>query len=96
MTITLQFASFYDGQEVFVWSDSLLDLGTDFLVGSMVFVQDKMARSYSNFSQNQVNYSIRRSYCYLAFYHFKFFFLSGAYGSVSSMLSENLVLSLCT
>ena len=26
------------GQEVFVWSDCLLDLGTDFLVGNMVFV----------------------------------------------------------
>ena len=32
MTIPLQFASLYDGQEVFVWSDCLLDLGTDFLV----------------------------------------------------------------
>ena len=26
MTILLQFASLYDGQEVFVWSDCLLDL----------------------------------------------------------------------
>ena len=40
MTIPLQFASLYGGQKVFVWSDSLLDLGTDFLVGSMVFVGD--------------------------------------------------------
>ena len=40
MTIPLQFASLYDGQEVFVWSDCLLDLGTDFLVGNMVFVID--------------------------------------------------------
>ena len=39
MTIPLQFASLYDGQEVFVWSDCLLDLGTDFLVGNMVFVR---------------------------------------------------------
>ena len=38
MTIPLQFASLYDGQEVFVWSDCLLELGTDFLVGNMVFV----------------------------------------------------------
>ena len=29
MTIPLRFASLYDGQEVFVWSDCLLDLGTD-------------------------------------------------------------------
>ena len=36
MTIPLQFASLYDGQEVFMWSDCLLDLGTDFLVGNMV------------------------------------------------------------
>ena len=40
MTIPLQFASLYDGQEVFVWSDCLLDLGTDFLVGNTVFVGD--------------------------------------------------------
>ena len=37
MTIPLQFVSLYDGQEVFVWSDCLLDLDTDFLVGNMVF-----------------------------------------------------------
>ena len=38
MTISLQFGSLYNGQEVFEWSDCLLDLGMDFLVGSMVFV----------------------------------------------------------
>ena len=36
MSIPLQFASLYDGQEVFVWSDCLLELGTDFLVGNML------------------------------------------------------------
>ena len=40
MSISLQFAFLYDGQEVFVWSDCLLDLGTDFLVGNMVFEWD--------------------------------------------------------
>ena len=40
MTITLQFASFYDRQEFFMWSNFLLDLGTDFLIGNMVFVWD--------------------------------------------------------
>ena len=35
MSVPLQFASLYDGQRVFVWSDCLLDLGTDFLVGNM-------------------------------------------------------------
>ena len=40
MTIPLQCASLYHGQEVFVWSDCLLDVGTDFLVGSMAFVGD--------------------------------------------------------
>ena len=40
MTIPLQFAPLYDSQEVFAWSDCLLDLGTDFLVGNMVFVRD--------------------------------------------------------
>ena len=38
MTIPLQFAPLYYGKEVFVWSNCLLDLGTDFLVGNMVFV----------------------------------------------------------
>ena len=38
MSIPLQFASLYDGQGVFVWSDFLLDLGTYFLVGNMVFL----------------------------------------------------------
>ena len=38
MTIQLQFASLYNGQEVFMWSNCLLDLGTDFLVGKMVCV----------------------------------------------------------
>ena len=37
-SISLQFAFLYDGQVVFVWSDCLLDLGTDFLVSKMVFV----------------------------------------------------------
>ena len=40
MTTPLQFASLYGGQEVFVWSNCLLDLGRDFLVGNMVFVED--------------------------------------------------------
>ena len=38
MTIPLQFASLYDRQEIFVWSNCLLDPGTGFLVGNMVFV----------------------------------------------------------
>ena len=40
MTIPLQFASLYDRQEVFVWSDCLLDLGTYFLVGNMAFLYE--------------------------------------------------------
>ena len=40
MTIPLQFASLYGGQEVLVWSNCLLDLGMDFFVGNMVFVGD--------------------------------------------------------
>ena len=38
ISIPLQFASLYDGEEVFVWFLCLLDLGTDFFVGNMVFV----------------------------------------------------------
>ena len=36
----LQFVSFYDHQEVFEWSNCLLDLGMDLLIGNMVFVSD--------------------------------------------------------
>ena len=39
-TIPLQFASLYDRQEVFVPSNRPLDLGTDFLVGNVVFLWD--------------------------------------------------------
>ena len=31
---------FYHRQEIFMWSNCLLDLGTDFLIGNMVFVGD--------------------------------------------------------
>ena len=34
----LQCASLNDDQEVFIWSNCLLDLGTDFLVGTLVVV----------------------------------------------------------
>ena len=40
--IPLQFVSLYDVQKVFLWSDCLLDLGTDFLIGSMVLVQEAL------------------------------------------------------
>ena len=42
MTIPLQFASLYDGQEVFVLSDCLVDLSTAFLVGNMAFIWDAL------------------------------------------------------
>ena len=37
MFLPFQFTPLDDGQEVFVWSDYLLNLGTDFLVGNVVF-----------------------------------------------------------
>ena len=40
MSIPLQFTSLYYRHVVFVRSNCLLDLGTDFLVGNMVFVWD--------------------------------------------------------
>ena len=40
VSIPLLFVSLYDGQEVFLWSGCQLDLGTDFLVGNMIFVRD--------------------------------------------------------
>ena len=42
MTIPLQFASLYDGQDCFVWSYCLLDLGTDFVVSNMIFLWDAL------------------------------------------------------
>ena len=58
MSIPLQFASLYDGQEVFVWSDCLLNLGTDFLVGNMMKISlsqvgmPSYCCSYSGFLQS--------------------------------------------
>ena len=40
MSVPLQFASCYHGQEVFVQSSCLLDLGSDFLVGNVVLQED--------------------------------------------------------
>ena len=40
MSLSLQFASLCGGQEVFVLSDCLLELGTDLLFGNTVFVWD--------------------------------------------------------
>ena len=36
MSIPLQFASLYDGQEIFVWFNCLLNLDTGFIVGNVV------------------------------------------------------------
>ena len=51
MIIPLQFASLYDGREVFVWSDCLLYLCTDFLVGNMVFIRDACTFCLNIYSQ---------------------------------------------
>ena len=40
MSIPLQFASLYDGQEVFMWSDCLLDLCPDFLNGNVIWMKE--------------------------------------------------------
>ena len=40
MSIPLQSASLYGGQEVCTWSNCLLDLGTDFIVGNMFIACD--------------------------------------------------------
>ena len=44
-----QFASLYDGQEVFVWSDCLPGLVTDFLVVNTVFVSDAYYLAVTSF-----------------------------------------------
>ena len=41
MSIPLQLASRDEGQEIFLWSDCQLDLGTDFLVGNIFLVRDE-------------------------------------------------------
>ena len=46
MTIPLQFVSFYARQEILMWSNCLLDLGTDFLVGNMVSVKMMAVRHF--------------------------------------------------
>ena len=49
MAILLQlFASLYDGQEVFVWSECLLNLGTDFLVGNQRFPAEEVFVTYTS------------------------------------------------
>ena len=48
MSIPLQFAYLYDRQ-VFMWSDCLLDLGTNFLVGNMVFVRCEVSCGSTSF-----------------------------------------------
>ena len=57
MSISLQFASLYDRQEVSVWSNCLLELGSDFLVRNMVFVRD--AYDLALFSDN-VTFAVQR------------------------------------
>ena len=54
MTIPLQFASVYNGQEVFVWSDCLLDFGTDSLVGDMVFALEDNRQSLPGRNEGSV------------------------------------------
>ena len=49
MAIPLQLASLYGGQVVFVWSDCLLDLGTDFLVGLWFVFKINRKRSRRSF-----------------------------------------------
>ena len=44
MTIPLQFASLYDGQEVVVRSDCSLDLVTDLIVGNVVNKTNKQTK----------------------------------------------------
>ena len=60
MTIPLQFASLYYRQEVFVWSNCLLDLGTDCLVGNMVFVWDVLSLGHSSWQSPLSNRIERR------------------------------------
>ena len=65
MIILRQFASLYSGQEVFVWSDCLPNLGTDFFIGNMVFVswllctkEEKKKRKEKKNSQNWLAISV--------------------------------------
>ena len=48
MTLPLQFVSLYDRQEVFVWSNCPLDLGTDFLVGNGMEISAEKTKLMTN------------------------------------------------
>ena len=54
MSIPLQSASLYDGQEVFLRSDCLLDLGTDFLVRNIVLYQMSTILRYQLISMARI------------------------------------------
>ena len=58
MTIRLEFASLKHGQEVFVWSDCLLDLSTDFLVlwSSAVRVHDSQANRKMDMTRERISH----------------------------------------
>ena len=47
MSIPLRFASLYDGQDFFVWSDCRLDLGMDVLIGNMLCCYQVLSESLS-------------------------------------------------
>ena len=61
MTIPLQFASLYQGQEVFMWSDCLLDLGTDFRVSNVVFVRDALQTAVNAGCANSSSVDLKES-----------------------------------
>ena len=58
MTIPLQSASLYDRQEVFVWSNCLLDFGTDFLVCSM---EEELAKLVERLNKASTAYGMEIS-----------------------------------
>ena len=78
---TTEFASLYHGQEVFVWSDCLLDLGTNFHVGNVGFVWDKSGyefatSSVSKIGWREINDRIKRDWRMNLFYFFPLVSLS--------------------
>ena len=60
MTTPLQFTPLYDGQEVFMWSDCLLDLGTDFLVGNNYSLWSSTVRVHDSQAYRKIDVTRER------------------------------------
>ena len=59
MTIPMQLASLYNGQEVFVWSDGVLDLGMD--LTRLDFTQLRFSSIFTSSASLLVEWRMKKS-----------------------------------